>query len=80
MSSGSWEMFLSKDQVKELTGYQFPRNQIRWLRANGYAHAIARNGRPIVMIAEVEQKLLSSSDHVKGPEPDFSIFHKNLGV
>ena len=67
-------MFLSIDQVKDLTGYQCPRNQIRWLRANGFAHAIARTGRPIVLIAEVEQKLLSARGQATGSEPDFSQF------
>ena len=41
-------MFLSPDQIRELTGYKTPRCQIAWLVRNGVKHWIAATGRPVV--------------------------------
>lgn len=41
-------MFLSKDEVIELTGYKVPALQCRWLRDRGWVFEQNRNNRPIV--------------------------------
>lgn len=41
-------MFLTADELRELTGYQTAAAQIRWLTANGIRHWIAKTGRPVV--------------------------------
>ncbi|MBU2774301.1 DUF4224 domain-containing protein [Acidithiobacillus ferrooxidans] len=50
-------MFLTKDQIYELTGYQNRPQQISWLRENGYPFEIAGDGRPRVLTATVLAKL-----------------------
>ncbi len=50
-------MFLTKDQVREFTGYQNRPQQIAWLRANGYPFEIGGDGRPRVLTATVLAKL-----------------------
>ncbi|MBU2720393.1 DUF4224 domain-containing protein [Acidithiobacillus ferridurans] len=50
-------MFLTKDQLHELTGYQNRPQQITWLRSNGYPFEIGADGRPRVLTATVLAKL-----------------------
>lgn len=52
-------MFLAPTDLEALTGYVRPADQCRWLRAHGYKHERAASGRPVVLIAEVERRLLS---------------------
>lgn len=40
--------FLSRDEVRELTGYIRPADQIRWLRRQGLLFWINARGRPVV--------------------------------
>lgn len=68
-------MFLSKDELKQFTGYQIVSCQIRALKAFGVPFAIGIHGRPVVLKSEVE-RLLGSSDegHTKDhqKEPDWN--------
>ncbi len=41
-------MFLTADQLRELTGYQKPALQRCWLAENGYSFDVRRDGRPVV--------------------------------
>lgn len=41
-------MFLTPDELRDLTGYRMPSAQIRWLTRNGIRHWIAATGRPVV--------------------------------
>lgn len=41
-------MFLSADQLHELTGLTQSAAQVRWLRKNGIRHYIRADGRPSV--------------------------------
>jgi hypothetical protein len=50
-------MFLTKDHLHELTGYQNRPQQIAWLRSNGYPFEIGGDGRPRVLTATVLAKL-----------------------
>jgi hypothetical protein len=56
-------MFLSKDHLFELTGYQRRPQQIAWLRANGYPFEIGADGRPRVLTATVLAKLGAPVQH-----------------
>ena len=31
-------MFLTRDQIEQLTGYKMPRKQVAWLTRNGVRH------------------------------------------
>lgn len=47
-------MFLSPEQLLELTGYVQPAAQIRWLRRNGVRHFVRADGRPVVQPSALE--------------------------
>ena len=40
--------FLMPDEIQQLTGYQKPAYQKRWLADNGYSFDIRCDGRPVV--------------------------------
>ena len=52
-------MFLSQTELAELCGRKRSSSQIRWLSANGLRYAVGADGRPRVLRAEVEGRLLS---------------------
>lgn len=41
-------LFLNAEELRDLTGYQKPRRQIEWLRAQGFIFRIAADGHPRV--------------------------------
>lgn len=43
-------MFLTPDQLHELTGYTRKSAQVRWLRKNGVQHYVRADGRPSVPV------------------------------
>ncbi len=67
-------MFISQDEVAELTGYQQPKRQAKWLADNGYRFALDATGRPKVLREEVENYLIGK---VKGRSrsPNFAALH-----
>jgi hypothetical protein len=52
-------MFLSADDLADLTGRRRSSAQIRWLSAQGLRFVLGADGRPRVLRAEVEGRLLS---------------------
>ena len=56
-------MFLTKYQLREMTGYVQHAAQIRWLTDNNFRFGIRGDGRPNVLIRHVEEKL---SDRPQG--------------
>ena len=49
-------MFLSSDDLRALTGYTKPALQRRWLLTNGYRFDVRADGRPAVLVSQVEQR------------------------
>jgi hypothetical protein len=41
-------IFLTADELIELTGYKLSRCQVRWLIKNGVKHWVPATGRPVV--------------------------------
>lgn len=41
-------MFLTQQQIQELTGYRRKCEQVRWLRKNGIRHYVRADGHPTV--------------------------------
>ena len=41
-------MFLTTEQLYQLTGYKKPALQRRWLAGNGYSFDVRRDGKPVV--------------------------------
>jgi hypothetical protein len=52
-------MFLTPDDLRDLTGLRRSSAQIRWLSAQGLRYVLGADGRPRVLRAEVEGRLLS---------------------
>ncbi len=57
-------MFLSKEELREFTGYQIVSCQIRALEAFGVPFKIGIHGRPIILKSEVE-KFLGGTGHAQ---------------
>lgn len=67
-------MFLTATQRAELTGARQKDGQIKWLTDNGFRFTVAASGWPVVLVAEVEGKMLSPEARKKrAAEPDFSV-------
>lgn len=54
-------MLLTRDEIADLTERRQAAAQIRWLRDRGWKFEIGGNGRPKVLRAEVEKRMLSGA-------------------
>ena len=50
------DLLLTQAEVEALTGYKLPAYQVKWLRTNGIAHYVRRDGRPSVLRSTVETR------------------------
>lgn len=46
-------LFLSREQLLDLTGYRQPRAQVEWLQKNGVLHWVRADGRPSVPLSAI---------------------------
>ncbi|RLW62236.1 MAG: hypothetical protein B6D70_07680 [gamma proteobacterium symbiont of Stewartia floridana] len=65
-------MFLSRTEIEELTGYQRPSAQSRWLDRNGFNHVKGADGYPRVLRNHVQAKLGSSVEFKQEGRPNFA--------
>ena len=61
-------MFLTPDQVRELTGCARVAQQIEWLREHRYAFELDAKGRPVVLRSYVEGRLGGTIISQTGPK------------
>lgn len=61
-------MFLTEEEVAELTGYKRARDQVRWLERERFGFVIDGNGRPKVLREVVMARLGSVSSKRKEPQ------------
>jgi len=61
-------MFLTPDQVRELTGCARVAQQIDWLRSHRYAFELNDKGRPVVLRSYVEARLGGTIASQTGPK------------
>ncbi|HJE68845.1 MULTISPECIES: DUF4224 domain-containing protein [Pseudomonas] len=61
-------MFLTEEEVAELTGYKRARDQVRWLERERFGFVIDGNGRPKVLREVVLARLGSVSSKRKEPQ------------
>ena len=65
-------MFLSQDELRELTDLKVPKAQMRWLQRYAYPFEIAASGKPKVLREYVMKKLMSISlSAISTNEPNF---------
>lgn len=68
-------LFLTSDELRELTGYQIGHYQARWLDAHGYPFDLTISGKPRVLRSFIEKRLgLASAESLSHTEPDFSFW------
>ncbi|MBT0962052.1 DUF4224 domain-containing protein [Denitromonas iodatirespirans] len=60
-------LFLSKEEIAELTGFKLHSKQCGWLRQNGWIFEQNANRRPIVGRAYARQRLGFASDSAPTP-------------
>lgn len=61
-------MFLTKDEVAELTGYKKPSAQIRWLQEQQFGFVVGGDGIPKVLSQVVISRLGGQTTQKKSPE------------
>jgi len=67
-----WDaMFLSLEELKQLTGYIRPTAQIRWLTERGYKYDVRADGAPVVLTDEIGKRL-ATKQFIKRIQPDLS--------
>ena len=64
-------LFLTPEELREMTGFCRPSKQIEWLRANGFSFRIAADGHPRVLASHV-QRVMGGQTVKEGTTPDFS--------
>jgi len=66
-------MFLTDEDLIELTNYKVRRFQRAWLKANGIKYKKHTNGRPVVLWSEVNSVMQSNpiTTAVTEIEPDY---------
>ena len=65
-------MFLSANELQELTGRKRNAGWIQWLTANRWRFAVRADGKPVVAIAEMEQHLCSPQVKTADAEPNLA--------
>lgn len=71
-------MFLSADELREMTGRLKRPEQEAWLREHGLAYTVSRAGKVNVLRALVERLHgLDSRAPARSDEPDFSVFDRH---
>jgi hypothetical protein len=66
-------MFLSENEIENLTGYKLAKCQIRWLRNNGINCLVSYDGKPKVLASHLEEVMgKTMSRKSRRVEPDFS--------
>ena len=63
-------MFLSRDQIEDLTDAKRKDRQIQWLMDNGVRFVLSSTGRPKVLQSEIERVMLGVPAN-KRQQPDF---------
>ena len=69
-------MWLTEQEVAELTGYKRHADQRRWLTAHVWLFEINANGRPVILRGYAEQKLCGEAVKKSARRPDFSHIRK----
>lgn len=69
-------MFLTIEELQELTGWKLPSKQAEWLTRNGWLFALSAGGRPKVLRTYTEHRLGGTKSADPGPcaqtEPNFA--------
>ncbi len=73
-------LFLSKDEIAELTGYKLPAHQCRWLQERHWVFERNATNRPIVGRDYARSRLGGAKQAMPTPSPSSSIPRPNFGA
>jgi len=65
-------LFLTHDELTELTGRKRAAGQVEALRAMGIMHRVRPDGFPLVLRAHIAKEFGAEQDIQPDPEPDWS--------
>lgn len=65
-------MFLTKEEVSQLTGSKIRERQMQWLSSNGYKYEVGLDGTPKILRAYVESRLGFEEKITHTRKPNFS--------
>lgn len=69
-------MFLTPEEIRDLTGYQRHADQRTWLTNHGWKFVANATGRPIVLRSFAEKRLGDEGAVKKSAGPNFSVISK----
>lgn len=69
-------LFLSTEELKELTDLKIPKAQMRWLSKHSYPFEISATGKPKVLRSLVLERLSNPSMKINSNEPNFDAIRK----
>ena len=69
-------MFLTSEDLKELTGYEHNQRQIGWLKAHGWRYEQSRTGRPVVLEKHAEEMLMLGKQQRQAPKMNLAAIKK----
>lgn len=70
-------MFLSHDDIVNLTGYKRSSCQIKWLLRNGIKYLTACDGKPRVLVSQIESVIGAEAKPTRRrTEPNFDRFER----
>lgn len=72
MGAAYSQPLVNQDQLKELTGYERPGDQMRWLDRHGIKYTKRRDGTPVTTWGLVEAGLTDAGSEI---EPDFEVLN-----
>lgn len=64
-------IFLSQDEIKELTDLKIPKAQIRWLTKHAFPFEISAAGKPKVLRSVVIQRMTNKIQLSNQSEPNY---------
>lgn len=70
-------LHLTREELRDITGLQRPKAQLRWLRANGFVALQRGDGMPLVSRAHFEAMMGAATGQKRAvAEPDFGALGK----
>ena len=64
-------LFLSAEELKNLTDRKFAKAQIKWLKKQSYPFEISASGKPKVLRSLVIDRLSKTNQHTPSNEPNY---------
>ena len=69
-------LFLSSDELRELTDLKIPKAQMRWLSKRSYPFEVSAAGKPKVLRSLVFDRLSKLSNSSNSNQPNFDAIRK----